>query len=160
MFRWSFLTPKCSFLKLSFDNNVIFFPLQKLFSREFVSARVFSVFLLSFRKIMFDKLNEVLGEVLLVLLPIFFTFDSKFTSFVRSFVSTWMIFDSGFLSSASSFFVKMSVLVAPEIFSTSTFLFSIIHGCWYHLAWSSLYIITTCVMNLLFSVGCRYLCWS
>ena len=108
--RWSFLIPKCYFLILSFDNNLTVFYWLKFFRREFVSARVFS-------KIMFEKFNKVLGEVMLVLLTIFFLLDSKFTSFIQ----TWMMIDSGFLSSTSSIFVKMSVLVAPGKFSTSTF---------------------------------------
>ena len=134
LFRWSFLVLKCSFLILSFDNNLILFCFQKFFRREFVSVLVFSIFFLSFRKIIFEKFNEVIGEVLLVLLTIFFMFDSEFTSFVRSFVSTWMIIDSGFLPSTSSIFVKISVLVAPRKFSTSNFFVSNNHGCWYYLA--------------------------
>ena len=134
LFRWSFLVLKCSFLILSFDNNLILFCFQKFFRREFVSVLVFSIFFLSFRKIIFEKFNEVIGEVLLVLLTIFFMFDSEFTSFVRSFVSTWMIIDSGFLPSTSSIFVKISVLVAPRKFSKSNFLVSNNHGCWYYLS--------------------------
>ena len=111
---------------LSFDNNLTFFCLQKLFTQKFVSAHVFSIFLLSFRKIMFKKLYRLLKKVLLVLLTIFYTFDSKFISFVSSFVPTWIIIDSGFLSSTSSIFVKMSLLVAPAKFSTSVTIITII----------------------------------
>ena len=63
---------------------------------------------------MFDKPNEVLGKVLLVLLTILFTFNSRFTSFVRSFVSTRMIIEPGFLSSASSIFLKCMCWLPQE----------------------------------------------
>lgn len=70
LFRSSFLIPKCSALMLWFDNNLIFFSLQKLFNRKFVSACVVSIFLLYFRKL----LSVVLGEGLMALLTIFLRF--------------------------------------------------------------------------------------
>ena len=71
LFKCSFLMPRCSSFRLSFSISLIFFCFQKFFNREFVSARIFSIFFLSFLKTISKKLSTVSGEVFLTLLTIF-----------------------------------------------------------------------------------------
>ena len=78
---------------------------------------------------MFEKLIEELGEVMMVLLTIFFTFDSKFMSFLRSLVPTCMMVNSGFLSNTLSIFVKYVCCLPLENSVHEVFSFSIYHGC-------------------------------
>ena len=107
------MIPRCSSFALSLDIKLIFFCRQKFFNRELVSAWVFSKFFFSFWKMIFEKVRTILWTI-------FFKFDNRFLSLVRSFLPTWTIRDAVFCSKHHHVFVKTSELVAPGKFNTST----------------------------------------
>ena len=112
LLRWSFLIPRCSSFILSLDMKLIFFCRQEL-----LSARLLFKFFLSFRKMVFEKVGTALWDVLLVLLTIFFTFDNRFISLVRSFVPTWTIRMRVFCSLRSLRFLSVSAETLSTSFS-------------------------------------------
>ena len=68
---------------------------------------------------MLEKLNTVLGDFYFG--DNFFMLFKRLISFVRSFVPTWTIDDSGFWFKTLSIFPTTSLLAAQGKFNTSTF---------------------------------------